>query len=87
MGWNTLETLKKKCPIMKGVAPNDYFYFVHSYYGAPEDKTWVCSTTDYGISFCSSVWRANIFATQFHPEKSQSTGLKVIKNFIWLKAA
>src|SRR3990167_6073132 len=71
MGWNNLKLKKKDCPILKGVGGGDFFYFVHLYYGAPKDRDWISSTTDYGLDFCSSVWRANIYATQFHPEKSQ----------------
>ena len=85
MGWNTVHFNKKNCPIFKNVPTDDYFYFVHSYFGAPEDKAWVLATTDYGTPFCSAVWKDNIFATQFHPEKSQKTGLKIIKNFVDLK--
>ena len=82
MGWNTLEVVKKNCPLFKGIPPGDYFYFVHSFYGVPDDKGWVASETMYGVNFCSSVWKGNIFATQFHPEKSQMAGLKIIKNFM-----
>lgn len=83
MGWNTLNILKKNCPILKGYASNkNYFYFVHSFYAVPKDKNCVLSTTSYGHDFCSSVWKDNIFATQFHPEKSQEAGLGIIKNFI-----
>ncbi len=82
MGWNTLKLAKKNCPVLKGVKNGDHFYFVHSFYGDPEDRSWVAATTSYGISFCSAVWKGNIFATQFHPEKSQTLGLRVIKNFI-----
>ena len=82
MGWNTLKLAKKNCPVLKGVQDQDYFYFVHSYYGVPRDTSWVAATTKYGVSFCSAVWKENIFATQFHPEKSQSSGLRIIKNFI-----
>ena len=82
MGWNTLNLVKKNCPVFKGIQNDDYFYFVHSYYGVPADASWVAARTDYGIPFCSAIWRDNIFATQFHPEKSQSSGLRVIQNFI-----
>ncbi len=84
MGWNTLEVKKSGCPILKRVKSGDYFYFVHSYYGVPEDKSWVLTQTSYGKHFCSAIWKDNIFATQFHPEKSQAAGLRIIKNFIEL---
>ncbi len=82
MGWNTLELKKKNCPIFKGTKPGDYFYFVHSYFGVPEDPSWIQAETSYGRAFCSAIWKKNIFATQFHPEKSQAGGLRIIKNFI-----
>jgi len=82
MGWNTLSLKKRNCPLMKGVSKKDFFYFVHSFYAVPEDKNTILSTTDYGINFCSSIWQDNIFATQFHPEKSQQAGLRIIGNFI-----
>ncbi|PIU39724.1 MAG: imidazole glycerol phosphate synthase subunit HisH [Candidatus Omnitrophica bacterium CG07_land_8_20_14_0_80_50_8] len=85
MGWNTIEVKKSNCPILRNVKKNDYFYFVHSYYGVPEDKSWVLAQTSYGAHFCSALWKGNIFATQFHPEKSQSAGLRIIKNFVELK--
>ena len=87
MGWNTLNLQKKDCPLMEGVRPADHFYFVHSFYAAPGDKDTTLSTTHYGIDFCSSIWRDNIFATQFHPEKSQQAGLKLVKNFVAYEAA
>ena len=82
MGWNRVALKKKNCPLFKKAASGGYFYFVHSYYGVPEDHSWVLATTRYGRDFCSAVWKENIFATQFHPEKSQAAGLKLIKNFI-----
>ena len=82
MGWNTVALRKKGCPLFEGISKEAYFYFVHSYYGAPRDKSWILTETDYGGRFCSSIWKNNIFATQFHPEKSQSQGLRMIKNFI-----
>ena len=87
MGWNTLSLKKKDCPLMDGVKTVDRFYFVHSYYAAPEEKDAILSTTSYGIDFCSSVWRDNIFATQFHPEKSQEAGLRLVENFIAYESA
>ena len=82
MGWNTVGLKKKNCPLFRGISKEAYFYFVHSYYGVPRDKSWVLTTTDYGVKFCSSVWKDHVFATQFHPEKSQKQGLQMIKNFI-----
>lgn len=83
MGWNTVAT-KKGCPLFKGTGRDDHFYFVHSYYGEPEDKSWISGTTEYGRKFCSAVWKGNVFATQFHPEKSQAAGLRLIRNFVKL---
>ncbi len=87
MGWNTLRTRQKNCPLLQGISKDAYFYFVHSYYGAPEDKSWMLASTDYGNEFCSAVWKGNIYATQFHPEKSQTQGLRMIRNFVKLKRA
>ncbi len=72
---------KKFSPIFKGIPDNSYFYFVHSYYVIPEDGNIIASTTDYGIEFVSSISRDNLFAVQFHPEKSQEMGLRILKNF------
>jgi len=80
MGWNTVRLLKKP-PIFDGIKDESYFYFVHSYYVAPNDEGIIAGTTDYGMTFTSMVWKDNIIATQFHPEKSQETGLKILKNF------
>ena len=85
MGWNTVHLKKKNCPVFRSVKEGAYFYFVHSYFGVPEDRSWVCAVTDYGKPFCSAVWKENIFATQFHPEKSQKNGLQVIRNFVDLE--
>jgi len=82
MGWNQVTFKKNSCPLFKGIKNDSYFYFVHSYFGVPEDKSWQYSSTVYGENFCSSLWKGNVFATQFHPEKSQADGLRVIKNFI-----
>jgi len=80
MGWNEIK-IQKKNPLFKGIPEKSYFYFVHSYYVVPEDKSIIATTTDYGIEFTSSIWKDNIFAVQFHPEKSQAVGLQVLKNF------
>jgi imidazole glycerol-phosphate synthase subunit HisH len=80
MGWNNLNIVKKP-PILSEITDNSFFYFVHSFYVLPEDKGIIAGTTDYGITFTSMVWKDNIFATQFHPEKSQELGLKILKGF------
>ena len=80
MGWNTVE-MKKEVPMLKETQGGDFFYFVHSYYVVPDNKEWIATTTHYGISFTSSIWKDNIFATQFHPEKSQEKGLKILETF------
>lgn len=80
MGWNMID-IKRRPPILDGIPDQSYFYFVHSYYVAPEDKGVIATTTDYGVTFTSMVWKDNIFATQFHPEKSQETGLRILKRF------
>ncbi|WP_420265686.1 imidazole glycerol phosphate synthase subunit HisH [Candidatus Magnetominusculus dajiuhuensis] len=80
MGWNNVK-FKNKPPIFDGIEDNRYFYFVHSYYVAPEDPAITAGTTDYGIEFTSMIWKDNVIATQFHPEKSQNSGLEVLRNF------
>jgi imidazole glycerol-phosphate synthase subunit HisH len=84
MGWNQL-SIKKKSPVLEGIADGSNVYFVHSYYVKPEDDSVVATTTGYGIEFCSSIWRDNVVATQFHPEKSQEKGLAMLKNFAEMK--
>jgi glutamine amidotransferase len=85
MGWNQGRFLKP-APILAGLASGTYFYFVHSYYVVPEDREVIAIETDYGHPFCAAVWQGNLFATQFHPEKSQADGLRILKNFAELKA-
>lgn len=80
MGWNELQ-LQKPAPILEGINSGDHLYFVHSYYVAPEDPEVVAVEADYGGPFCAMVWRGQLFATQFHPEKSQQVGLHILKNF------
>jgi len=86
MGWNQV-ALARRPPIFAEVPDNAYFYFVHSYFADPTDPQVVAGTTDYPAPFCSMVWRGNLFATQFHPEKSQAQGLRVLRNFAELAAA
>lgn len=83
IGWNQIQM--RNCPLFKGIPDNSYMYFVHSYYADPEDKSQVAAVTDYGIEFASLVFKDNIFATQFHPEKSQQLGLRLLENFVNLK--
>jgi glutamine amidotransferase len=80
MGWNQLQ-FRRQPPIFTGLEEGAHVYFVHSYYVVPQDQSVVATETDYAKPFCSSIWRDNLFATQFHPEKSQSAGLKILKNF------
>ena len=84
IGWNKL-MINKKCQILEGISENDFFYFTHSYYVDPVNKDIISTTTNYNnFSYCSSISHKNIFATQFHPEKSGASGLKIYKNFIRL---
>jgi len=80
MGWNSLK-ISKDCPLFKGLPDNPYVYFVHSYYLDSENKDIVKATTNYGIEFDVAVGSGNVFATQFHPEKSGEVGLTILKNF------
>lgn len=84
MGWNQL-AMTRRPPTFNGIEEGANFYFVHSFYVVPEDESVVATTTTYGVEFCSSVWKDNIVATQFHPEKSQEKGLQILKNFGELK--
>jgi glutamine amidotransferase len=81
MGWNMVR-IKKKNKILESLLDNSYFYFVHSYYVIPDEPKVVAGVTDYGIEFTSIIQYENIFATQFHPEKSQKIGLKLLRNFV-----
>jgi glutamine amidotransferase len=80
MGWNQVSFLRD-VPLARGVPQGSYMYFVHSYYVCPEDPEVVAGTTEYGPSFASFIWKDNVFATQFHPEKSQAVGLALLRNF------
>ncbi len=80
MGWNGCQ-IRRPAPILKGIPEGAHVYFVHSYYVAPVDPSIVAIETDYGGPFCAMIWRDNLFATQFHPEKSQDQGLRMLQNF------
>ncbi|NHZ44106.1 imidazole glycerol phosphate synthase subunit HisH [Massilia aquatica] len=81
MGWNRVRQVRQH-PLWQGILDDSYFYFVHSYYVQPDDASLTAGETDYGAPFCCAVARDNIFATQFHPEKSAGAGLQLYKNFV-----
>jgi imidazole glycerol-phosphate synthase subunit HisH len=80
MGWNELQT-KRQCVILDKIK-NDYMYFVHSYYVSPKDEKIIAATVDYGIEIPAVICKDNVYATQFHPEKSGQIGLEILKNFV-----
>lgn len=80
MGWNQVN-IRRPCPLFEGIADGANWYFVHSFFVDPHDKEITSTTTTYGIPFASSIWKDNVVACQFHPEKSQAIGLQLIKNF------
>jgi len=91
MGWNQLESRvrnpelgARSCPLLKDIPENAYVYFCHSYYPEPKDKKVIAAVTNYGIDFASFVWQDNLYGAQFHPEKSQGVGLKILENFVKL---
>ncbi len=86
MGWNQVR-FQRPSPLLQGIPDGGYAFFVHSYYCAPADSSVVLATTDYGIEFASMVARGNVFGAQFHPEKSQNFGLKMLENFAEMVAA
>ena len=80
MGWNEV-SFRRRAPIFAGIEDGAHFYFVHSYYVAPKDARIVDGEASYPEPFCATIWRDKLFATQFHPEKSQAAGLQLLKNF------
>jgi imidazole glycerol-phosphate synthase subunit HisH len=80
MGWNQVQ-FRRRPPVFEGIDQDTHFYFVHSYFVVPRDTSVVATDTEYAAPFCSSIWRDNLFAVQFHPEKSQASGLRLLKNF------
>jgi imidazole glycerol-phosphate synthase subunit HisH len=81
IGWNKLEIIKKGSGLFSGIGKDEYFYFVHSYYAVTENKNIISCTTDYGTQLTAGVEYDNIYGLQFHPEKSSSSGLRILKNF------
>lgn len=81
MGWNSVD-FRVEHPVFQGIPDSSHFYFVHSYFAAPEVSEGVAGTTNYGIPFCSAYARDNLVATQFHPEKSGAIGLQIYRNFL-----
>lgn len=84
IGWNQLRLTRPDCPLYRDIAEGSYVYFVHSFFPKPADESIVATRTEYGEDFASSIWKENVFATQFHPEKSQKVGLQLLKNFVEL---
>lgn len=84
MGWNQikLKAGNSKCPLFEGIQNNSFMYFCHSYYVAPKDSEIIAASTDYGDDFVSAICKDNIMGVQFHPEKSQEMGIKILKNFV-----
>lgn len=84
MGWNQI-TFRQPAPLFNGIADGSNVYFVHSYYVKPDDQAVVAATCSYGLEFCAAIRKNNLVATQFHPEKSQTIGLQMLKNFTEMK--
>lgn len=84
MGWNTLDYVQPAIPLFAHIPPQSSVYFVHSYFVRPKDTSLIASKTTYGVDFVSAIARGNVYATQFHPEKSQKVGLQLLTNFIGL---
>jgi len=81
IGWNRMAEVLPECPMFDGIDDGSFFYLVHSFYVAPDNSAIIAGQTEYGIDYCSAVWQDNVFATQFHPEKSQAAGLRMLRNF------
>lgn len=81
IGWNQLHIQNSASPILKNIHAGANVYFCHSYYAQPEDPAIIAATTDYAVEFTSAITRENVFGVQFHPEKSQSVGLQILRNF------
>ncbi len=84
IGWNQIDVARPDCPLYRGIPSGSFVYFVHSFFPQPADPSIVATRTNYGQTFASSVWHGNVYATQFHPEKSQRVGLRLLGNFVEL---
>ena len=84
IGWNQMEFVRPDCPLFHGISSGAHVYFVHSFYPQPADRSIVAAETEYGERFACAIWKDNVFATQFHPEKSQKVGLQLLDNFLSL---
>jgi glutamine amidotransferase len=84
IGWNRIHIARPDCPLYRGIPDGSFVYFVHSYFPRPAEPSIVATWTEYGERFASSIWQGNVFATQFHPEKSQEVGLVLLRNFVQL---
>ncbi len=84
MGWNAVTPLRAEDPVWTGMGESPYFYYVHSYYPEPQDKSLIAATSSYGDTFAAAIIKGRVIATQFHPEKSQVQGLRLLKNFLTL---
>ncbi|AOA57130.1 imidazole glycerol phosphate synthase subunit HisH [Acinetobacter larvae] len=82
MGWNEVHQVDPSHPMWRDIAQDSRFYFVHSFYVQPQDSTLVAARSEYGLDFCAALQKDNVFATQFHPEKSHTAGLQLLKNFV-----
>jgi glutamine amidotransferase len=82
MGWNTVHQHDENHPMWRNIEQNSRFYFVHSYYVEPENIAISAASCEYGVNFCTAIHQENLFATQFHPEKSHTVGLQLLKNFV-----
>ena len=84
IGWNQIDIARADCPLFRDINSGSYVYFVHSFFPRPEDPAIIATRTTYGETFASSIWKDNVYATQFHPEKSQTIGLQLLRNFVSL---
>ena len=82
IGWNQLELTRPDCPLFRNIPEGSFVYFVHSFFPQPVDSSIIATRTTHGETFASAVWRDNVYATQFHPEKSQKVGLQLLRNFV-----
>jgi glutamine amidotransferase len=82
IGWNQIELAQPDCPLFRNIPGGSFVYFVHSFFPKPADASIVATRTTHGETFASAIWRDNVYATQFHPEKSQKVGLQLLRNFV-----